>query len=331
MSIPDKLQALAALAGRTVLEARPLGSESRNSLWRATLDGNERAVLKIYDHASDPHAANRFRREEKVLALLGGDQPALAPRVIAGFISPSASPMLLMEDVGARSLADVLSETSQGASKGTWDEAIAFVSRLHAEMERRRRLLYRTAVSITLDRITGPVLLSRFRIASRRLAGTDAPTGASREYRLLMAPILAAPRAMIHNSMSPLNIVPAPEIWRAVDWETLACASPLWDWADLLRSPYAPLPFDECAEIAGNATRCGVDLFHRAVLSRCLDGLATVTMRMRRFREDGIAERETEYARRAACYACDVRTAAARLGVSGALADWIEKLTGGEA
>jgi hypothetical protein len=318
------------MAGRTVLDVRPLTTESRNTLWRVTLDAGERAVLKVYDPASDPHAANRFRREEKVLTLLGSTRPPVAPRVIAGFIGASTPPMLLMEDVGERSLADDLGSASPAAAAARWAESIDFLYRLHSEMERRRQPLYRTTMAISLDRITGPVLVSRFRIAGERLAGMEAPAGALREYRALMTPALAAPKAMIHNSMSPLNIVPGPGGWRAVDWETIAVASPLWDWVDLLRAPYNPLPFDDCEAIAMRATRSAAGLFHRAVLSRCLDGLATVMLRLRHFRDEGREERATEYARRAACYAGDVRCAAVRLGVSGALADWLEKLTGGE-
>ena len=330
MSIADDLRSLAALAGRTVLDAQPLRTESRNALWRVTLDGQERAVLKVYDPANDPHAANRFRREEKVLTLLGAVRPAVAPCVIAGFISLLAPPMLLMEDAGDRSLAEALCQSPAGEAKAMWAESIDFLSRLHSEMERLRQPLYRTTMAISLDLITGPALVSRFRIAGQRLAGKEAPSDVIREFRALVAPVLAAPKAIIHNSMSPLNIVPGPDGWRAVDWETIACASPLWDWVDLLRSPYKPLPFDVCEDIAVRATGCAADLYLRAVLSRCLDGLATVTVRFRRFREEGHAERATEYARRVACYAGDVRYSADRLGVSGALTSWLEILTGGE-
>ena len=330
MSIADDLRSLAALAGRTVLDAQPLRTESRNALWRVTLDGQERAVLKVYDPANDPHAANRFRREEKVLTLLGAVRPAVAPKLIAGFISPLAPPMLLMEDAGDRSLAEPLCQSPFNESAAIWAKSIDFLYRLHSEMERLRQPLYRTAMAISLDRITGQALVSRFRIAGQRLVGKEPPAGVLREFRALMAPVLGAPKAMIHNSMSPLNIVPGPSGWRAVDWETIAYASPLWDWADLLRSPYNPLPFGDCEAIAVRITGSGAGIFHRAVLSRCLDGLATVTMRFRRFSEEGHAERATEYVRRAACYAGDVRYTADRLGVSGALANWLEILTRGE-
>lgn len=325
MTVDDSLFTLAGLSGSALVSVHAMSTESRNSLWRVTLDGPvPRAVLKAYNPATDPHAANRFRREEKVLSLLAAAQAPVAPRVLAGLIAPHATSLLLMEDAGSVTLADTLLESGPGV----WPDAIAFVKRLHGEMLTLRHQLFRTALAISLDRISTQVLATRFRIAGQRLLGSDTPIGVRREYRALTAPMRTARRAMIHNSLSPLNIVIGENGWRAVDWETLTCASPVWDWAELLRSPFCPLPYAESLDIAVEATGVEPGLFHRAVLSRCLDSLATVTLRRRRCQDENNPGRAMEYARRSACYCADIREAMGQLKVPSDLSRWLEALTG---
>lgn len=329
MKPEDSIRAMAALADYDLLHAEPLFSESRNTLWRATLDAPiPNVVLKAYDPSADPHAANRCRREEKVLTLLAAANPRVAPRVVASFVSPSSHSLLLMEDAGTRSLADRLMSSDAGSPAAQWGDAVAFVRVLHAELERQKHPLYRTAMAISLDRISMAVLTKRFRIAGLRIVGQTPPPGVRREYDRLMRPLRASPKAVIHNSLSPLNIVIGPDGWRAVDWETLTYASPLWDWAELLRAPYAPLPLDECQEIAVRETGAEAGLFQRAALSRCLDSLATVTLRRRRYEEEGRGDRAIEYARRAACYVDDIQEMMNRLEPPSVLARWLNILTG---
>jgi aminoglycoside phosphotransferase (APT) family kinase protein len=307
--------------------AVPLGTESRNSLWRVTLDGPApTAILKQYDPDTDQHAANRFRREEKVLTLLAGANPHVAPRPLGGFIGPTGPALLLMEDAGPRSLADELAGAE--GTKDLWSEAADFVSVLHATMAERHQPLYRTAMAIALDRIDADVVNARFRIASKRLIEAEPQPPVMAEYEALMAPLLAAPKVMIHNSLSPLNIVRGPDGWRAIDWETLTLASPLWDWAEFLRAPYQPLPFDECRRMAVEATGEDAGLFERAVLSRGLDSLATVVLRKRGYAEMGDTERALEYIRRSACYIDDIRECVRRLSPPAALSQWLAGLCG---
>lgn len=303
MTLLHTAKALAALLGRSVENARPLGAESRNAVARVTLDGGERAILKFYDPATDPHAANRFRREEKILALLKDAAPPVAPRALGGFLPASGPAMLLMEDAGEASLADALLD-----GRARWDEAVEFLTRLHAEMARRHGPLLATAMAVELDRVSAHTLARRFEIATRRVLGREpAPeaTGALVEF---LSPVLDAPGAMIHNSMSPLNIVVGPDGLRAIDWETLTLASPLWDWAELLRAPYRPMALDAAEQTVAAALRDNgaIGLYRRAVLSRHMDSLGTVVLRRRLYEDEGRPERAAEYARRAAFYAEDM-------------------------
>lgn len=322
MTTEERLEALAGMAGHVVVSAEALSTESRNALWRVRLDGGTAgAILKQYDPATDPHAANRFRREEKVLTLLSGCTPPVAPAPLGGFIGPSGPAMLLMEDAGPRSLADELLAADNAPS--LWREAVGFVGLLHAAMAKRRQPLYRTAMSIDLDRINLGVLKRRFQIAGRRLDGSEPSRSVVAEFGAVIAPLISAPKAMIHNSLSPLNIIRGPKGWRAIDWETLTLASPLWDWAEFLRAPYSPLSFEECEAIAVTATDQPASLFHRAVLSRSLDSLATVALRRRTFEEHGNRERTLEYARRCQCYRDGILECIRRLAPPAALSQWL--------
>jgi aminoglycoside phosphotransferase (APT) family kinase protein len=178
-------------------------------------------------------------------------------------------------------------------------------------MRRLHQPLRRTAMAISLDRISAATLAQRLRIASMRLLGREPEAALLAEYRAFTAPLLCAPKAMIHNSMSPLNIAVAPDGGlRAIDWETLTLASPLWDWAEMLRAPYNAPSLDETASLVRRLFPADdtIDMFRRAVLSRHLDSLATVVQRRRLYEAEGRADRAAEYARRAAFYADDLDT-----------------------
>jgi hypothetical protein len=199
----------------------------------------------------------------------------------------------------------------------------------HAAMRRVELPLKRTAMAISLDRINGPVLLQRVRIAAQRILGDLPEPGVLRGYHVLIAPLLEAPKAMVHNSMSPLNVVAGVDGWRAIDWETLTLASPMWDWAEMLRAPYNPLTFAESERLMLSATGLGddgKDIFRRAVLSRHIDSLATVVQRRRLYAAEDRSDRAAEYARRAAFYAQDLHDLSGRLEISPRLSEWLAAL-----
>jgi hypothetical protein len=325
MKPEEAARRLAGLAGREVAAVAPVASESRNGLARVLLSDGERAVLKFYDPGVDPHAANRFRREEKVLTLMGGEAPPVTPRPLAGFIAPVGPCMLLMQDAGNLSLADRL---MAGDGSGAWEEAIAFVTRLHAAMQRLQGPLRATAAAIDLDRITAGTLAKRFEIAANRILGRKPSAEAASAYAETVAPLLDAPGAMIHNSLSPLNLVVGDDGLRAIDWETLAWASPLWDWAELLRSPYRPLPLERCEALAAElAAGSPGEMFLIAVLARHLDSLGTVVLRRRLYDAEGRRDRATEYARRAHFYAEDIECVMERLAMPPDAAADIREMT----
>ncbi|HEY3269081.1 MAG TPA: phosphotransferase [Armatimonadota bacterium] len=322
MTMEARAHHLAALAGLAVQEVCPLSTESRNAIARVRLSDGRSAVLKTYDAQGDPHWANRFRREEKVLALLATAKPAVAPKGIAGYVGETGPAALLMEDVGSNCLAD---ELLRAGSTRLWNEAADYLCSLHEEMRRQRTPLHRTAMAISLDRINGPVSVNRFRIAAKRITGAEPDAALARAFRAAIAPLLTAPKAMIHNSMSPLNVVLGPNGWRAIDWETLTWATPVWDWAELLRSPYNPLPFAAAEAITADAMkdRKAEGLYRLAVLSRHMDSLATVVLRRRRYEAEGRADRAAEYARRAIFYVGDLHDVLARLRLPEQLEDGI--------
>lgn len=321
MTAAEHAAFLSGLVGRTVASAVTLGAESRNRVDRVTFDDGSTGILKWYEPSVDRFWDHRFRREEKVLTLLASVEPQVAPKPLSGFIAAGGPAALLMEDAGETSLAGALT-----AGRMSWDEVAEFACRLHAAMDQVAQPLRRTAMSITLDRLTMGSLFSRLGVASRRMTGEEVPTAVEREYRAFVRPLLAAPKGPVHNSLSPLNVVAGRSGLRAIDWETVTWASPAWDWAELLRAPYAPLPLEEAVAAAG-ARGIDADLFRRAALCRHLDSLATVRLRRDAFEAAGAPDRSAEYARRAAFYAADVRALAQCLGTPKTLRDWLMEVT----
>lgn len=324
MNLADMAHRMAVLWDASVISFQPLDAGSRNTLARvllATAAGEARAVLKVYDPDQDPHWANRCRREEKTLTLLADADPPIAPRPLAGWIAARGPAALMMEDAGSDALADTLRR--EGSPEG-WRDAADFLARLHARLAERAIPLRRTALAIELDRINGPALLARMRTASIRVLGVPPETAALRDMRVLMAPVLSARRAVVHNSLSPLNVVVGEAGFRAVDWETLAVASPVWDWAELLRAPYHPLPFEESERLFVEASGLvgQESLFRRAVFSRHVDSLGVVVRRQAFSRNRGSTAEVAEYARRARFYADDLDRLVEMLPVSRRLLGW---------
>ncbi|GEM_PF-6011073 len=326
MPQPDRFEqsaTFAALIGRQVENARILPTDSRNTLIRLTLDGGEKAFLKFFDAPNDPHGPNRFRREEKVLTLLANVRPPVAPRPLGGWVCAEGTAGLLMEDAGTENLADRLMKAENPVE--LWEQTAKFVDALYDGMRLWELPLQRTALSISLDKVNAATLMIRFRTAVRRVTGGEVESRVLSAFRQFVRPALAGGREVIHNSLSPLNIVPDDSGWRAIDWETVTWANPAWDWAELLRAPYRPLPLTQAVEIA--ARRVDGDAFLCASLCRCLDALGTVTLRRQSQIDKGNEEGANEYLRRALFYAEDILRICELIPPAPALTRELERIT----
>ncbi len=278
--LPFSEASLLALLGDDFSHARisgatPLAQRSRNRLLRLSLDNApcDRLILKLVRRANDPFWDHHVRREHRVLELLDRFWPGGAPRPFAAVFGGGWG-FLLTEDVGGASLAEALEMT--GASTDEHGGAVITPSAvaaplghsldrladLHASLRGNRLPFYRTCYCVDLDRISENSLRSRLRVARSRLLGALAAEeqAARAPYRAaerayvagVVQPLLRGPRQMIHNSLSPLNVVlgTAP---RFVDWETMTLAAAELDIAELLRFPGAGLSWpqtDDCVRTA---------------------------------------------------------------------------------
>lgn len=265
--------------GAEIVGAERVGTASRNRLVRIALaQGSEprTLIVKSTSKHSDVHFAHHLRREERLLDLLARFAPGLAPRCVGLILDPAERGWLILEDVGGESLADRLAGREPSAGVTELEAALARVRDLHHALREQRAPFYRTCFAIDLDRFTAQSLTSRFIVAWRRLAGIagsmpDPPPAARRAWSAQMAPLLAAPRQMIHNSLSPLNVVVDPRAGpRIVDLETMTLGPACIDVAELLRQPFGPIDWETTARLASVAD-ADLRALRLAALARSLD------------------------------------------------------------
>ncbi|GAC1399645.1 MAG: hypothetical protein NVSMB52_13210 [Chloroflexota bacterium] len=269
-----------------IVAADKVSTGSRNSLLRLTLDGLEHdhrstLIAKHVARETDPFFAHHLRREERILDLLHRFAPGLAPRCVGLLLQPTDQGWLLMEDVGCRSLAVALVSTHPNDGTALIHDATRQLRRLHDVLQEHHSPFFRTCYAVDLDRLTRTSLRSRFQVAWKRLsthvaAPSEPPPGLIHAWLDIMRPLLDSPRQLIHNSLSPLNIVVRDDGGMTlVDFETMTVAAPEFDTAELLRQPFQPLTWDDTLRLASaqglRDTAHVSDRLHLASLSRALD------------------------------------------------------------
>lgn len=226
----------ALLEARGAIVREPLGERTRHQVQRIRA-GRQCWVLKSYREEVDEHFAHRFRREERVLTLLAGSAPGLAPAVKAGVIGTGQA-FLIMEDLGpeAVSLHRVLGDSADQA--GPLAAAVAALARWHAFTEHRHDLLAAFCQSIVLDRNDRATLVRRHRLALRRI-GSEMPEPRARSFAgRVIDPLLERPRRVIHNSANALNfVVRADGSVALIDFETISLGPLEFDLAELAIHP----------------------------------------------------------------------------------------------
>jgi len=291
--------------------------------------------------ANDPFWDHHVRREHRVLELLDRFWPGGAPDPFAAAFG-SGWGFLITEDVGGASLAEALemtgSSTHEHGGAAITPSAVATplshsldrLADLHASLRGNRVPFYRTCYSVDLDRISETSLLSRLRVARSRLMGLPAADelaapgpyrAAERAYVAgVIQPLLRGPRQMIHNSLSPLNVVlgPAP---RFVDWETMTLAAPELDIAELLRYPGVRLSWgqtDACVRSAFGG-RIDPGRLRAAALARAADYAAANAKARDAAIEAGDRGLEAECRSRRDWYLAELRGVAEELMLGSAL------------
>ena len=343
-------------AGAKVATVSPVGLRSRNRLLRLELRGAPvaRLVVKVVRREVDPFWVHHLRREHWLLELLARGWPVGAPRTY-GAVFGAGWGALLLEDVGPRSLAAALAVgphpalspgervddvgdaggggesenlSPQGGGAGVREASVRpsleRVVELHAVLRRQAAVFRRVCHSVDLDRITARSLLARLDVAHTRLAspgehgrlrGLSAATRQAYS-EVVAAPLLGGRRQMIHNSLSPLNVVlgTAP---RFVDWETMALAAPEFDLAELLRYPDIGLDWAVTERLVASVYGDDIDprRLRLAALARAIDYAGANAQQRRR----GLAQGDTAHAalagRRLGWYLGELAGLAAEFGL----------------
>lgn len=296
-ALPLAPGAVLALLGNEFRQARwvgvaPVALRSRNRLYRVELADapQSRLILKFVRREDDPYWQHHLRREHWLLELLQRFWPAAAPRPYAAAFGQGWG-LLAMEDVGERSLAEAFGTSVPGTAadialgggrvSSPLLSAVDRLAALQALLRRQHRVFFRVCQSVELDRINASVLLDRLRVAQRRFGSAEGGSGTPRtlppavlrQYQeRVVRPLLASPRQMVHNSLSPLNVVLGPTP-RFVDWETMAYAAPEFDLADLLRFPTTNLAWPVVDQLVATAFGPAIDplRLRLAALARSLD------------------------------------------------------------
>lgn len=297
-----------------------VGADARHDIWRIR-SGPASLIVKVYRPQVDRYYHHRWRREERALDLLSRQAPGLAPEPHGALLAPDAFAAVAMEDLGSESLAARLEAADSDERAALLASAVEALAAFRDVASRHQGMLRALAYQSDLDRITRDTLRRRLAIAAARLRDpltATEPDAAPRAVapRLpwadleagIVRPLVRAPRRVVHNGFSPLNLMPRSDGRLAViDWETLAAAAPALDAADLLTFPSFALSADaienQAAQLAdaSDAARSR-QVFWAAAAERSLTYAATAAVRERRAQAASQSDRASTYAGRRRWY-----------------------------
>ena len=293
-----------------------VAADARHEIWRVRAEPAS-LIVKVYRPQADRYYHHRWRREERALDLLSRQAPGLAPHPHGAVLAPDAFAAVAMEDLGTEPLADRIESADSDERVSLLDRAVEALAVFRDVASRHQGMLRALAYQSDLDRITRDTLRRRLAIAAARIGDpstTPEPDAAPRALAPqlpwpdleagIVRPLIRAPRRVVHNGFSPLNLMPRPDGRLAViDWETLAVAAPALDAADLLTFPgFALSPDaieDQATRLAGESDTDGsIHAFWAAAAERSLTYAATAAVRQGRRRAASANDHASTYAAR---------------------------------
>jgi hypothetical protein len=295
-------------------------SETRNPVYRVW-SGGETRIVKWFLPELDPFYDSRYRREEKVLWLLNRWFSGRVPQLYGGLIS-SDQAVLVEQDVGEQSL-DVLLDAAPGSAERFQlaGQGVDFLVDFHRVCQENYGPFYRTCYSVVLDRLTHKIYLRRAQIALGRLlllqdflrkkisARRAVETSAAQLVALatdrlgaeffqhyaaqVVAPLMRAPRQILHNSLSPFHLFWADKLY-LIDFETMSVGAAQVDLAELVGSPQMRLESEQRLALVQAYYRSleharrqhwpeFLANYYNALASRSLDYVGTTAIRYLRF------------------------------------------------
>lgn len=243
---------------------------SRNLLYRIRLGSggghSMNAVIKWYLPELDRFFEHRFRREEKLLALLDRWFTQRVPRVYGGIIVPNRYGLLVMEDLGKDQLEKLFQEGDSSQRQQLLSQAVDLLSELHAVTSRYYTQFHRIIYSVELDRLTSRTYARKLRIALNRMLNlyrflngqshelgnggdTQAPRleelGLQLEWHSVrdsfeattIRALISSPKNIIHNSYAPSHLLLHEGKLKVLDFETMTVGAAQVDLAEFLRFP----------------------------------------------------------------------------------------------
>ena len=292
--------ALAATSSPTAWNWDRMAADARHAIWQISF-GDYSLIVKVYHPKSDRYYQHRWRREERSLDLLERVAPGLTPRLHAAVLAPGAFAAVAMENLGTESLATRLERVGSSERIQWLHRALSVLADFRQAAAHQQGMLRALAFQSDLDRITRNTVERRLAIAIARLRDptqTIEPNASPRRLGLglpwqdldagIVTPLIHAPRRVVHNGFSPLNLIARPDDRLAViDWETLAVAAPAVDAADLLTFPGFRLEPEAIDEHARGTTLNGSGTsesheFWAAAAERSLTYAATAAVREKR-------------------------------------------------
>ena len=102
----------------------PVAADARHEIWRIR-SGPTSLIVKVYRPAVDRYYHHRWRREERALDLLDRAAPGLAAHPHGALLAAGAFAAVVMEDLGAESLADRLATADAGERAALLESAVA--------------------------------------------------------------------------------------------------------------------------------------------------------------------------------------------------------------
>ena len=292
--------------------------ESRHSIWRLVLPDAAPAppsyVVKSYHVQSDRYFDHRYRREERILDLVGRYAPELAPRAHGGRIIAGHSAYLVLEDLGDRPLHNDLDAAGPDARLERLGRSVELLAAFHRVSDEFSGISCAVCRGSILDRVNVTTLRRRLQIAVERMtAGSAGP--ALRSHRAgfsddVIRPLLQGRQRVIHNSFSPLNICTLRDgSQRIVDMETVSIGPAELDLAELLIYPgYGSSDRGDLAARYSQAMDLGSPTpesrhrLHLAAVLRALDYAGTLAQRQIRFAEAGLPDLAEAQQRRGSDY-----------------------------
>jgi phospho-N-acetylmuramoyl-pentapeptide-transferase len=245
----------------SIREIRADERPSRNSIFRLQIQRRGEqptsAVAKCYQEDQIAFFAACYRRERSVLEMLARCG-ARVPTVLGGYLGARRA-VLLLEDCGRETLADLLVDAVPEARQRLLAKAIEGLVDLHARARQNLPEIAREIRKIVKESLDEHYYFDTLRIAVERILATcqrplrRADWYALRDqWRPVVAVLLDQPRSFVHFEYVPHNLMVRDGAITPVDFEQATLGPHEFDLVALLKAPECDLSLAACDALIDN-------------------------------------------------------------------------------